>query len=271
VVLEGEGLVRAFGGIRAVDGVSLQLRRNEILGLIGTNGAGKTTIFDLLTGSLPVDRGRIRLHGVDVTTRSADARARLGLGRSFQDARLFPALTVTEAIAVALERHLEVRDPMSTLLRLPVAKDAERDIATQVDELIALLNLEAFRDKFVGELSTGSRRIVDLACCLAHRPTVLLLDEPSSGIAQRETEALGPLLLRVHRELGTSLLVIEHDMPLVSSIADRLVALEAGRVICEGRPDDVLADERVIASYLGTDEATIERSGRLTTTGRSAR
>ena len=263
IVLEGEGLVRTFGGITAVDGVSLQLHKGEILGLIGTNGAGKTTIFDLLSGYLPLDRGRILFDGVDVTDRSADARAVLGLGRSFQDARLFPSLTATEAIAVALERHLEVRDPLSTLLRLPIAKDEERQISERVDELIELLNLGAYRDKFIGELSTGSRRIVDIACCLAHGPSVLLLDEPSSGIAQRETEALGPLLLRVHRELGTSLLVIEHDMPLIKGIAHRLIALEAGRTICEGRPDEVLDHPSVVASYLGTDEATISRSGQL--------
>ena len=134
----------------------------------------------------------------------------------------------------------------------------------RVDELIELLNLEAFRTKFVRELSTGSRRVVDLACVVAHHPAVVLLDEPSSGIAQRESEALGPLLLRIRDALGASLLVIEHDMPLVTAVADRLVALDQGRLIAEGLPEDVLHHPEVVASYLGDTEAVIARSGTST-------
>ena len=145
------------------------------------------------------DSGRIRFDGVDVTTMSPDRRAWLGLGRSFQDARLVGSLTVAENIAIGLERHLEVRDGIASALALPGVQRAEEDVAWTVGDLIELMNLGAFRDKFVRELSTGSRRIVDLACCIAHDPKVLLLDEPSSGIAQRETEALGPLLLRSSR------------------------------------------------------------------------
>ena len=126
------------------------------------------------------------------------------------------------------------------------------------------MHLEAFRDKFISELSTGSRRVVDLACTLAHEPTVLLLDEPSSGIAQRETEALGPLLRRVRDETDATLLLIEHDMPLVSSISDQLIALETGRVLTTGTPDDVLNDPRLVSAYLGTDRSVVERSGART-------
>jgi len=272
VLLEARGLTKHFGGITAVDEVSLRLHQGEILGLIGSNGAGKTTIFDLLSGFLAPDAGVILLDGIDVTAWTPDQRARARLGRSFQDARLFPALTVTEAIAVALERHVLVPDVLSAAFYLPAARESEDRIADRVDELIELMGLEAFRDKFVAELSTGSRRIVDLACTLAHQPRVVLLDEPSSGIAQRETEALGPVLLRVQRETNTSLLVIEHDMPLISSISDRLVALEAGRQIAEGAPRAVLEDPRVIASYLGTDESVIARSGsRAATNGKRRR
>jgi ABC-type branched-subunit amino acid transport system ATPase component len=261
VLLEARSLTKRFGGITAVDGVSFALHQGEILGLIGSNGAGKTTIFDLLSGFLSPDEGAVLLDGEDVTTWPADARSRARLGRSFQDARLFPSLTVAEVIAVALERHLDAKDALSAILRSPAVLDAEAWVARRVDELVELMGLGAFRDKFVSELSTGSRRIVDIACSLAHEPKVLLLDEPSSGIAQRETEALGPLLLRIQQELGTSLLVIEHDMPLISSIADRLVALESGAEIASGTPEEVLADPRVVASYLGTDERTIARSG----------
>jgi ABC-type branched-subunit amino acid transport system ATPase component/predicted MFS family arabinose efflux permease len=250
-----------FGGIRAVDAVSLSVAPGEILGLVGPNGAGKTTLFDLVSGFLRPSDGRILLGDTDVTRLGPDARARQGLGRSFQDARLFPAMTVEEAIAVSLERFVEVRDPFNAALRMPAHHDSEARVRARVDELIELLGIESFRSKFVRELSTGSRRVVDLACVVAHRPSVVLLDEPSSGIAQREAEALGPLVLRIRDALGASLLVIEHDMPLVTSVADRMVALDQGRVIAEGPPQEVLVHPDVVTSYLGNTQAVIARSG----------
>ena len=274
-------LVKRFGGIRAVDGVSLTLHRNEVLGIIGPNGAGKTTVFDLLSGFLKPDMGRIVLDGVDITEMAPDRRAWLGLGRSFQDARLVPSLTVAENLALGLERHLEVRDHVAALLGLPGVARQEDDIAWSVADLVELLGLGAYRSKFVRELSTGTRRIVDLGMCIAHEPSVLLLDEPSSGIAQRETEALAPVLQRIAAETGCSLLVIEHDMPLISAISDRLIALELGANLAEGTPAEVLSDPQVIAAYLGGDPATIARSdgtavtngkgrrGQLTASGRS--
>ena len=263
VVLTATDLEVSFGGIRAVGGVSLELREGEILGLIGPNGAGKTTVFDLISGFLAPTAGRVHLLGEDVTDWSPDRRARAGLGRSFQDARIFPSLTVAENIALSLERHLEVRDHVAAALGLPAVRELEVDIAWTVADLVELMHLEAFRDKFVGELSTGSRRVVDLAMALAHDPVVLVLDEPSSGIAQRETEALGPLLERIRTETGAAMLVIEHDMPLITSVSDRLMALELGRVIAAGTPDEVVSDPRVVSSYLGTeDSVTVKRSGK---------
>jgi len=265
VMLEVDELRKRFGGIAAVDGVRFRLHQGEILGLIGSNGAGKTTILDLISGFRPLDGGRVVLDGIDVTYWTPDARARARLGRSFQAASLFPSLTVREAIAVALERHVPLRDPFSLAFQpiSPAAKESELEVRLRVEELIELMGIGAFRDKFISELSTGSRRIVDIACSLAHEPKVLLLDEPSSGIAQRETEQLGPLLQRIQQELGASLLVIEHDMPLITGIADRLVALELGQVIAAGTPDEVINDPAVIASYLGTDTeaSVIQRSG----------
>ena len=260
--LEVRGLVKRFGGIRATNDVSFALGRNEILGFIGPNGAGKTTLFDQISGYLAPDAGHIFLGGLDVTGVGPDARARLGLGRSFQDARLFPSLTVTDTLKLALERQLAVRDPIAAALHLPVILETERALVERTDELIELMGLQAFADKFVGELSTGSRRIVDLACVLAHEPDVILFDEPSSGIAQAETEALGPLLLRIRDATNASLLVIEHDMPLIQSISDRLVALDLGRVLVTGTPTDVINHPAVVEAYLGTDEAAISRSGR---------
>jgi ABC-type branched-subunit amino acid transport system ATPase component len=146
-------------------------------------------------------------------------------------------------------------------LHLPFVADAEANTAARVEELLEMLGITDFRDKLGGELSTGSRRIVDLACVLAHQPSVLLLDEPSSGIAQREAEALGPVLKRIRDDLGASVLVIEHDLPLLTSIADRMIALDLGMVIADGPSEDVVHDPRVVSSYLGDNQAAISRSG----------
>jgi branched-chain amino acid transport system ATP-binding protein len=221
------------------------------LGIIGPNGAGKTTFFDLLTGFTPIDSGRVEILGKDMTKWPANARTRAGLGRSFQDARLWPSLTVGEAIAVAFERSITERSPIRAMFGLPVVGEAERDVRRRVEELIDLLGLVAFRDKFISELSTGSRRIVEIATILAHRPAVLLLDEPSSGIAQKETEALGPLLRRVREYMDGSLIVVEHNVPLISTLADRIVAMDLGRVIADGPPSKVLNDRHVVEAYLG--------------------
>ncbi len=260
-VLECVDVVKRFGGITAVDHVDLAVRPGEIVGLIGHNGAGKTTLMDCVSGFLKIDAGRIRLRGVDVSGWSPNERARGAMGRSFQDAKLFPTLTVAETIAVARERHVQSRDMLAAALQLPACYESELAIATVVDELIDLMGLAAYRQKLTGELSTGTRRIVDLACILAQDPKVLMLDEPSGGVAQKETEALGPLLRRIQERTGCSILIIEHDMPLLSGLCDRLVALELGGVIAEGTPAEVLAHPAVIASYLGTDETAIQRSG----------
>jgi branched-chain amino acid transport system ATP-binding protein len=264
VILEVEGLTKRFGGITAVAEVDLQLREGEILALIGQNGAGKTTLFDCISGFLPVDGGRVRLRGQDITDLPPHERAAAGLGRSFQEARLFPSLTTEETLAVARERHLLSRGIVASALGQPVARDSEDDVAEKVAFLVELMGLGAFREKLTGELSTGTRRIVELAGLLASDPAVIVLDEPSGGVAQRESEALGPLLRRVQQATGTSILVIEHDMPLLTGLCDRMIALELGAVIAEGTPAEVLDHPRVVESYLGTDATAIARSGAVT-------
>jgi branched-chain amino acid transport system ATP-binding protein len=261
IVLECVDVTKSFGGIRAVDEVNLKLREGEILGLIGANGAGKTTLFDCISGFLAIDGGHISINGEDVSEKAPHERAVAGMGRSFQEARLFPSLTVAETIAVALERHIESKDIVAAAMHLPATYESELAAAQRVDELIELMGLDAFREKLTGELSTGSRRIVDIACILAQDPEIVLLDEPSGGVAQKETEALGPLLQRVQEFTGCSILIIEHDMPLLTAICDRMVALETGAVIAEGTPTETLNHPRVIESYLGTNEAAIMRSG----------
>lgn len=261
LVLRCDGVVKRFGGINALDGIEIGLRKGEILGLIGQNGAGKTTLFDCISGYHTIEQGRIALLGYDITTWEPHERARFRLGRSFQEAMLYPTLTVRETIATALERHLESTDIIAAALAAPASYESEIRAWQRVEELIELINLAAFRDKLVGELSTGSRRIVELACILAQEPSVLLLDEPSGGVAQKETEALGPLLRRVQAATDCSILIIEHDMPLLTSLCDRMYCLELGVVIAEGSPAEVLEHPRVIASYLGSNEDAINRSG----------
>jgi branched-chain amino acid transport system ATP-binding protein len=261
VLLECRGVVKRFGGITAVDGVDLALRDGQILGLSGHNGAGKTTLMDCISGFLPIEAGRILVRGHDVTEWQPHERARGGVARSFQDALLYPSLTVAETIAVARERHLASKDLVAAAFQLPASYESELAVAAKVDELVELMGLGAFRQKLTGELSTGSRRIVDLACILAQDPKVLMLDEPSGGVAQKETEALGPLLLRVREQVGCSVLVIEHDMPLLRTICDEMIALELGGIIAQGPPAEVLEHPAVIESYLGTDDTAINRSG----------
>jgi branched-chain amino acid transport system ATP-binding protein len=262
-VLEVSAVSKQFGGVLALDGVDLELREGEVLGLIGPNGSGKTTLFDIISGFQRPDHGSVVYEGVDVTALGPEERARRRLVRRFQDARLFPSLTVFETLLVSLEQRLEVRSTALAAVQLPAARRAERRLRVRAERLIELFELQSYRDKFVKELSTGLRRIVDLACVLAAEPRVLLLDEPSSGIAQAEAEGLAPLLRRVRFETGCSILIIEHDMPLISAVADELVALERGQVLLRGRPEEVLNDDRVIESYLGGSEQAVRRSGSL--------
>ena len=260
-VLEAKGIAVSFGGVRALQGVDVRVDAGEIVGIIGANGAGKTTLFDCLSGITP-SSGQVLLGGVDVSAAPVHERARAGLGRSFQDARLFHSMTVLDTLRAASERHRKVGSSVvGTLFGGRAAREGEQEATRRAEELVQTFGLDAYRDKLVGELSTGTRRIIDLACLLIQRPKVILLDEPSSGIAQRETEALAPLLLQVRDELGCGLVLIEHDMPLVLSLATRLYALETGRVIAEGAPDDVVRDPAVVRSYLGDDPAAINRSG----------
>jgi branched-chain amino acid transport system ATP-binding protein len=260
-ILSVRDLSVSFGGIRAVDRATFDIFPGEIVGVIGPNGAGKTTVFDLISGFTPSTAGTITLSGRDITTAGAAERARLGLGRSFQDARLFPELTVQETLAIAQERFVGSRSVFVAALHLPMVVESEDHVAVRTAELIELMGLGDYRHSFVRELSTGTRRVVDLACLVAHRPTVILLDEPTSGIAQREVEALSPVVRRLRDEMGASLVIVEHDIPFVSAVSDRLLALEQGQVIATGPPSDVLEHPDVIESYLGTSGAAIARSG----------
>jgi branched-chain amino acid transport system ATP-binding protein len=211
------------------------------------------------------------LNGHDVTHFGPHRRAAAGLGRSFQDARLFPTMTVLDALRTASELHIRQAGPLALVPAIPAARRAEAAATERATEVVDVLGLGGYVRKLVRELSTGTRRIVDLGCLLVQRPSVILFDEPSSGIAQREAEALGPLLLSIRQQTGAALLVIEHDMPLLLGIAERLYALETGRVVAAGLPQEVVHHPEVIRSYLGDDLAAINRSGAVATRRRPVR
>ena len=252
------GVSVKFGGKVALDDVSITVAPGEIVGLIGTNGAGKSTLMNAISGFIPAS-GSIEIFGTEASAMAAARRARLGIGRAFQNARLFASLTVRETLMVALEAR-ERSWIIPSMLSLPPSPMAERRKHRKADEIIDHLGLSRYADSLMGELSTGTRRIVELGALLALDSELLLLDEPTAGVAQRETEAFGPLIESIRQELGASILIIEHDMPMVMAISDRIYCLEAGAVIAEGEPDAVRANPLVIASYLGTDERAIARS-----------
>ncbi|HEX7097347.1 MAG TPA: ATP-binding cassette domain-containing protein [Acidimicrobiales bacterium] len=248
-----------FGGNRAVHAVDLDVYAGEIVGLIGANGAGKSTLMNAISGFVP-STGAVHVLGRDLSGVPAHRRHQRGLGRGFQAARLYPDLTVRETFMVALEAR-ERSMLLPSMTGLPPSPRAERRKRSEASELIDFLGLGRYADEFIAYLSTGTRRIVELGSLLAVDARILLLDEPTGGVAQRETEAFGPLIMRVQRELDAAVLVIEHDMPLVMSISDRIYCLETGEVIAEGTPEAVRNNPLVIASYLGTDERAIQRSG----------
>lgn len=253
---------KSYGGLSAVNDVSLSIVEGETLGLIGPNGAGKTTLFEVLAGFTTADHGRIFYQDTDVTSWSPEKRAEAGLIRSFQDVVLFPTMTVLETVQLSLERRLRTTVFGSVLgMR---SRDRRKEKVAR--EVVGSMGLWAFRNKQIQELSTGTRRITELACLISLRPKLLLLDEPSSGIAQRETEALGQLLEDLKSEHEITLLVIEHDIPMIMSLADRIIAMDAGAVIATGSPSEIRNDQRVVEAYLGGRLEAIERSGILTAT-----
>ena len=252
-LLEVRGLAKRFGDLKAVDDVSFSVGAGETLGLIGPNGAGKTTVFELISGHLRPQAGSVVFDGADITRLSPEARSRRGLVRSFQNASLFPTMTPREIVFLACQRAAG----QSFVLG---GSRVERGIEDRADETLAAFGLSAMGDQPVSLLSTGTRRLVELAANVALRPRLLLMDEPSAGIAQAETEALGAVIAQIRDAYQITLVVIEHDMPLLASVCDRMIALEVGRVIAEGAPAEVQADPAVVRSYLGSGPDTVAGS-----------
>lgn len=258
-----------FGGVVALAEPDIVVRPGEIVGLIGTNGAGKTTLMNVISGVIRPDHGSVQVFGHEVVDLAPDFRAPFGVARSFQDASLFTGLTVRETIQVALAQRHKV-GVLSAMVTTPWARGTERRVRREADEIVARFGLGAWADARTAELSTGTRRICDLAAQVAAKPRLLLLDEPTAGVAQREAEAFGPLLRGIRDELDCAVLIVEHDMPLLMGLCDRIYALEAGTVIAEGTPEQIRDDPRVVATYLGSDHVAISRSGSLGPAGAPA-
>lgn len=257
--LEARAVTVRYGGVLAVHEASLRLGHGEVIGLVGPNGAGKTTFFDVLSGQLAPDEGEILLGGADISGLRPEQRALLGISRTFQQAKLFGELTVVDAFKIALERD-ERSELVPSALALPPSWTAERRKELRADEIVDILGLGPFADRPVVQLSTGTRRLAELGCTIAMGAEVLLLDEPTAGIAQREVEAFVPAIREIRAHLGASMVIIDHDIPMISSIVDTLIVLSAGVVIASGHPDEVREDPHVVAAYLGTDDRAIRRS-----------
>jgi ABC-type branched-subunit amino acid transport system ATPase component len=255
-----ENLVVAFGGVRAVDGVSITVEPGSLVGLVGPNGSGKTTLLDTVSGIVRCTEGAVRVDEEDVVDYLPEERARLGIVRSFQDCRLYPELTVEDTLLVS-EDSRRPSNVISTTLRLPWARKNEKEKRAAVDKVIASFGLERFRNHRTNQLSTGTRRVVDLASIVLAQPRLLLLDEPTAGIAQREAEAFIPLLKRLQEVTKATILLVEHDVPLVFELCSNVVVMETGKVVSIGPPDVVRADPRALAAYLGASEEALNVSG----------
>ncbi len=258
--LSVEGLSVQFGGVHAVDGVTFDAPPGAIVGLIGANGSGKTTTLDVISGLVTPQAGRVHLDGVDLAEYLPEERLAVGMVRSFQDCRLFPELTVLDVLLLSEDARQEVA-VLPTTLRLPWARRAERRKLEAVDQIIAAFGLERFRHHRTAELSTGTRRVVDLASIVLARPRLLLLDEPTAGIAQREAEAFIPLLRRLHQVADTTIVLVEHDVPLVFALCSTVVVMELGHVVAAGAPEVIRADPKALAAYLGASDEALLASG----------
>lgn len=248
-LLEVRGVARRFGGIAALDDVSLDVEAGERVGLIGPNGSGKTTLFNCLGGLDRPEAGRIVFADRDLTALPAHRRARLGMARTFQQLESWVGMSVREHLVVAVQGIEPGGGVVADLLgrNRPTAVQEAR-----IGRVVELLGLEGDLDRPIESLPIGRARLVDVARALTTEPGLVLLDEPSSGLDPAETRALGTVITTVNETSGTAILLVEHDLRLVRQVADRLVVLDAGRILTSGPTGEVLADERVRAAYLGT-------------------
>lgn len=251
-MLEVSNLSMRFGGLLAVDGVSLAVQEREVFAIIGPNGAGKTTVFNCISGFYRPTSGEIALDGVSIARQPSHQVAQQGLVRTFQNIRLFKSMTVVENLLVAQHQQVNT-NLLSGLLKTPAYRKSEQQALQRAAYWLDQLGLTALANREAGTLSYGLQRRVEIARCMITKPRLLLLDEPAAGLNPQEKQELSQLIDRLRREHGVAVLLIEHDMSLIMGISDRILVMEHGKPIVTGTPEQVRSDERVIKAYLGEE------------------
>jgi branched-chain amino acid transport system ATP-binding protein len=249
-----------FGGVVALAGVSFDVGHGQICGLVGPNGSGKTTLFNCISGIYRHDAGEILFEGTSLTGMSRHRMAGLGIGRTFQNVALFRPLTVRDNILVGAH-HLARSGFLANAFRLPVVAREDRDVAARLEDMLSLLDLRSVADVPAGSLPFGTQKRIELARALIGAPKLLLLDEPAGGLNHGEVEELADLLHRIRSHFSMSILLVEHHMSLVMRVSDKVVALEFGRKIAEGTPEQVRSEPEVIRAYLGETEQEARHAG----------
>ena len=250
LALKTEHLCIQFGGLRAVDDVNIEIRKGELYGLIGPNGAGKTTFFNLLTGVYKPTSGKIYLYGKDITGKAPAEVNRMGIARTFQNIRLFNSLTVLENVMVGLSNQIPC-NMAESILRLPRHKKTEKEFEARALELLKLFKLDEFKDYKAANLPYGKQRRLEIARAMATNPQLLLLDEPAAGMNPHETEELMEDIAFIRKEFDMTILLIEHDMSLVSGICENVTVLNFGTELASGETAKVLSNPAVVKAYLG--------------------